>query len=157
MGAGQYPAGIQRVGERAGCDPTLGITRPQATQPPPPAIAYNVGTRAYTQQPDGTLLRIDATDADVALLLGIEQGSIASAPSFGHRLRRVLDRVAPQYHQARAAQETARVLLPLTSAGRVQIPRVVVDSSRYKLGTAAVGITYQNLTLQGAKLRTVWA
>lgn len=156
MGAGQYPAGARRVGERAGCDPTVGITRPQATQPPPPALAYDVGKRAYTMNADGTMLGIDPTDADVALLLGIERGTIASAATFGQRLRQVLDRVAPQYQQPRAAQEVARVLKPLTDAGRVQVIRVVVDTSRFALGVAAVGITYANLTLQGARPRTVW-
>lgn len=146
MPAGWFPACV-RYGDKAGVDPIIPVNAPQSDAGPPAAVQFDPGARAYVYNPDGTSAVVDPVDAQVELLLGIEYGSVPNASTFGTKLRAVLDRVPEAKLATVAAQEVARVLAPLISAGKVQIDSVVVDVSLWKQGRLLVAISYFNLTV----------
>lgn len=152
MGAGNFPAGVGP----AGLDPVY-VATPTTPGTFPTALAFDPGLRGYVQNADGTMKSIDPVDAEVALLLGIEQGSIPSAATLGQKLRAVLTRTPPSKQKAIATQEVLRVLGPLLNAASptIALINVAVDSSGAKRGAISIGITYQNLTLRGSKPQTV--
>lgn len=155
MGAGNFPAGTG-FGEKAGLDPIY-VPTPTVRRALPQALVFDPGARAYVQNADGTMASIDPVDSEVALLLGIEFGSIPSAATFGQKLRAVLTRTPPARQQAIATQEVSRVLGRLMASGAINLISVAVDSSGAKRGAISIGVTYQNLTLQGSKPQTVQA
>jgi hypothetical protein len=145
----------------AGSDPSIAKAPGVSFTGPPAAIEYDPGVRGYPQHADGSLVELDPVDAGIAIALGIEFGTVPSAPDVGNKMRRLLNRVPPQQLPTVAKQEVERLLAPWTSTGQVKLLTVVVDTSRFRSGVAAVAVTYQNLTLQGAKARptppqTVW-
>jgi hypothetical protein len=149
MGAGQFPAAY-RYGDLAGLDPVF-PPAPRVVKSPPVALEFDPGARAYVMNADGTMASIDTVDAQVALLLGIEFGSVPSAATFGNKLRKVLARVAPSKQVTVATQEVARVLGPLITAGSVALVSVAVDNTYAKLGAVKIAVTYLNLTLLDAE------
>lgn len=168
MAAGNFPAGSQ--GDLAGLDPQFvvgsspynssiqvgaGVTvLPQRTYPT--ALSFNPAIRGYDQttNADGSLsmTSIDPTDAAVALALGIPYGSVPGDPSFGHRLRIVLNRIPVGRQTDVAKQEITRVLQSLISAKAISIRSIVVQSAN-GLGQIAIAITYQNLRSPGQPVR----
>lgn len=149
MGAGQFPAGLRK--QQAGLDPQV-LTPTAAVPAFPTALKFNPQTRQYIQNADGTMAEIDTVDASVALLLGIQYGSLVTAATFGQKLRAVLDRIPPARQQTVAMQEVARVLGPHITAGDIKLISVTVQPSN-ALGQLAVFVTYQNLRASGQPVR----
>jgi hypothetical protein len=143
MGAGLWPAGVGPCG----FDPVQYVGS-QATKPPPQALIFTAGTGSggsFVQNADGTMAATDSVDAAVCLMMGIEYGSIPSAPTTGNKYRRVLNRIPKASLLAAAQTETLR-WAALIGPTRIQILQVIVDATYWKLGSTRVGVTYLNLT-----------
>jgi hypothetical protein len=138
MGAGQSHAGLR--------------LQQVAIPDYPTALQFDPNKRRYIQNADGTMAELDTVDASVTLLLGIEYGSIGTAPTFGQKLRAVLNRVSPARQQTIAFQEVARVLSAHITAGDIALLSVTVQPSN-SLGQLAVFVKYQNLRASGQPVR----
>lgn len=149
MGAGQSHAGLRL--QRAGLDPQ-NLTATVAIPDYPTGLQFDPNKRRYIQNADGSMAELDTVDASVTLLLGIEYGSVGTAPTFGQKLRAVLNRVTPARQQTIAFQEVARVLSAHITAGDIALRSVTVQPAN-SLGQMAVFVTYQNLRASGQPVR----
>ena len=139
MGIGIFQAGRGK----AGTDPVQDPSAPSAATAYPRALKLDLQQRAYVINADGTLADVHPIDASVVHLLGIEQGAIASAKSFGHRLRTRLNRISPLLIPTTAEDEVRAVLSPLISGRDILLVAVAVDAST--AGKILIAVTYTNL------------
>lgn len=144
MGAGQFPAGGFPGGpfERAGVDPVwVG-----APSPPPKqfrSIKFDLGTRTFPFNADGTAYDVHPVDQRVAILLWVPQGSLGSSPGIGTRIKARIARVDPRSIPTIVRDEVRNVLQPLIAAGDITLLRIDVDAS--VPGRAAWAVYYKNL------------
>lgn len=138
MGLGDYPLG----------DGALGFDPPLVGQPgygdAADALLFDLESRTFVTDGDGNLVAVHPVDADVALALGFEFGSIAAAPAEGaeaNRLRRVSQAAAQS-----VTTDVVRVALKrLIDAGDIELLGVETDT-RIR-GRILVGVDYWNLRL----------
>ena len=117
----------------------------QRTTTYPQAMQFDPGLRQFVQNADGSMASIHPVDQKVALALGIENGSIPSATSQGHKIRQLLNRLDPSKRPQVATQEVRRVLADMITAGDVILVLVAVDASRGD--STRVNVTYVNTRL----------
>lgn len=151
MGAGMSPACLRL--ELAGLDPQV-RTAVGPTPAYPRALQFDPQTRAYLQDSTGKMVELDATDSKVALLTGIGYGDVPADPTFGQKLRQVLNRIDPSKANAVATQELQRLLRSLIAAGDI-VMRTVDVQAPTALGQMAVRFSYKNLRAPGQPVRPV--
>jgi len=138
MGAGDFPAGVGP----AGFDPVADPSAPGSRQPA--AILFDLATKRYLFNPDGTAQEIHPVDQAVAFAFGFEQGSCPSTPNVGNRIRAEIRRLLPS--SANKAIDLAKLALKrLTDAGDIQI--VAIEPSSPVRGRFIVHVDYVNLRL----------
>lgn len=130
MGAGQFPAGGFPGGPftRAGVDPVFVAPSTPAAQPFR-SVKFDLATRTFVMNTDGSFYDVHPVDQRVAMLLWIGRGSIPSASSVGHRIRQRIARVATQRIPGIVRDEVKNVLRPLIDAGDIQLTRIDVNVS----------------------------
>ena len=137
MGFGTYPFGIGPFGADPGAGPSA-----RTILPPQGAIDFNGATRGPTQLANGAILTVHPVDQEVNLCLGIEQGTLASAPTVGHRFRQIKRAGGPTL-QTECEREAARALAAPLSRGDITILSVVVDSQSVR-GRLNIAVNYRN-------------
>jgi len=127
---------------RAGYDPVV-VGTPAVQKTYAPAIKFDIQSRSFPQDSSGRQIPIDPVDQKVSMLIGIEFGTVASAPSQFNKLRGLLSRLPAARKPTVARQEIDRVLKLMIDAGDITINFVSVDT--IASGTDQVGLNYTNL------------
>lgn len=140
MGAGNFRAGAGI----AGVNPVI-RTAPLLPLVTPRAIFYDPSVRNYDPSvSDGQGGGIHPIDQIVATRLTIEQGTSASNPTLGMRVRARFNGAAPDQHQAIAQQEVQIALADLLAAGDVLVLSVVLATDPSN-GAQGITVNYQNM------------
>lgn len=138
MGAGQYPVGYGP----AGFDPTS-ITAPTATLGGR-AMYFDLITRDVPVDADGNYLEMHPIDSQVMVALGIQLGSVLSAPLVGSTIANLpIDDSVPMTAEANRRVQAA--LSDLIANGDVAL--VLVNAYAGPSWRAHIEIIYQNLRL----------
>lgn len=137
MGAGSSPAGRQP----AGLDP---VASPSAGGPkaPPAALWFDLATRKFVQNADGTMASIATEDQQVALALGVILGQVASVPALGNALR-LLKRGDNDSVTSQAIDAVQRGLKALLDRKDISVTDLTVTLP--KRGQVLVSVSYLNL------------
>jgi hypothetical protein len=85
MGAGNFPAGTGF----AGLDPVAPYSPSPQAGSPPEAMVFDLTTRQWVINDDGTMASQHPVDQEVQLALGIEFGKIPCVPADGNTLRQI--------------------------------------------------------------------
>lgn len=141
MGIGFFPLASRNA--HAGLDPSIVVT-PTGIPAYPPALGFDAATRDFAKNADGSYMGVDTVDAGVALALGLEGGAVTTAPTFGQRLRSVLNRVAPSRQTDIATQEVTRVLARWIDNEDIALLSVTLVAAS-SLGQFGVSVRYTNL------------
>jgi hypothetical protein len=137
MPAGSFGAGVGP----AGYDPSA--ASPASDVVPTRALRYDLATRTFVEDGAGGFVSSDPIDQKVALLLGTEQGTVASVPALGQRYRERVNGVDPRQIAAIVVDETRIVLADLIAAGDIELLDVQTDASvRTRV---LIAVTYRNL------------
>lgn len=140
MGAGQFGAGQGG----AGMDPVYVAISPSPVLPPR-AVKYDPSIKQYVlTDSNGNKIDVHPIDQIVATRLTVEQGSSASSPTLGQRIRKLWNRSQPDRYQQIALSECTRVLADLINAGDVKLLSVAVTLDPVN-GARVVIPTYVNL------------
>jgi hypothetical protein len=137
MPAGSLGAGVGP----AGYDPP--VTSPASDPTRTRALRYDLATRTFVEDGTGGFVSIDPIDQKVALILGTEQGSVASVPTLGQRYRARVNGIDPKQIPAVVLDETRIVLAALISAGDIALLDVQTDA--HVRGRVVIAVTYRNL------------
>lgn len=147
MGAGDYGAGLGG----AGFDPVLPASSPITDAAPPLAVYFDLATKTYLSNADGTLKGMHPVDQRVVLALGIEAGSLTGVPSQGHRFRSRLSRVPPATIPRIALDETRLALKNLLLAKDILLLAVETDTT--VRGRVLIAVTYVNMRDPATNIR----
>jgi hypothetical protein len=149
MGFASQPFAVAPWGADAVAAPSAQVS----TTASPTALAFDIGTKSFLQNADGTMKSIHPVDQEVNLALGIEAGAIASAVDVGHRMRRILRASGPTVAAA-ARDEVNRVLARLLARRDIKLLGVDVDTTTR--GRIVAIVRYVNLrtgAVQNAKVK----
>lgn len=144
MPLGSYPLGVGPLG----FDPTAPASPSGLRQPLAPLL--HPGTHDAVTLDNKLLLGVHPVDQAVALALGVERGTIASAPSQGHSLRE-LEHLQNDL-EAQVRQRIDQALSVLISRGDIALDSVVTTRIE---GGFVVDVSYRNLRLLPAAQRNV--
>jgi hypothetical protein len=140
MGAGQFGAGAGG----AGMDPVY-LAVPPAPFTGPRAVKYDPSIKQYVlTDANGNKIDVHPVDQIVVTRLTVEQGSSASSPTLGQRIRKLWNRSQPARYQQIAQAECTRVLQDLINAGDVKLLSVSVTFDPVN-GARVVVPTYVNM------------
>lgn len=138
MSAGSFGAGVGP----AGLDP-VALPSARLVLPPPAPILFQLGTRGFVQNDDGTLQTVaNEVDQAVELALGIGVGTIASMPALGNTFRQIT-RIDPTKRQATAESVVRNALANLIAKKYVLVTAVTLQPPD-GLGRFPVAVTYFN-------------
>jgi hypothetical protein len=140
MGAGEFPAGAGL----AGSDPVNPASASIFGRAPARALTFDLLTRRFLFNSDGSATDTHPVDQKVVLALGVELGALLAAPTIGNRLRARLSRVAPQKIAAIALDEVRVTLKRLLDANDIALLSVDVDGETVR-GRVTIAIAYVNL------------
>lgn len=151
MGSATQPCGASPLGADSVAAPSAQVVIAAS----PTAPAFDLGTRAFAQNADGTLASVHPVDQEVNLALGIEEGSIASAKDVGHRFRRIIRAAGPTVAAA-VRDEANRALARPLARRDIKILSVDTDSTKVRGRIIAI-VHYTNLrtqTVQASPVKT---
>ena len=137
MGMGDFPAGCGP----AGLDPIVATTA-RAKKSPPQALQYDLATRRFVQNADGSMASVHPIDQQVDLAMGIALGSLPGTPTQGNRLRRI-QRAAGQTLQREVEDAVYDALNLLTTAKKITVLAVLVATPAP--GQVIVQLVYVNM------------
>lgn len=109
----------------------------------PAALTFDQKSRSFLQNADGTMASAHPVDQEVALALGIEWGTIASAKDVGHKFRKILRASGPSTVAA-VKDEVNRVLARPLARKDIALLGVDVDTTKVR-GRILVFVRYKNL------------
>lgn len=117
----------------------------------PQALYFDLATADFPIDANGFYKSVHPVDQRVALSLGVLEGTLASVPELGQRLRRIT-RISPT-RAKRAVEDVIDLALDdLIEAGDIRLERVEVDTSIR--GRTLVAVNYVNLRLLPLQSRT---
>jgi hypothetical protein len=137
MGAGNYPAGAGHCG----LDPLPPPVPPRDVSPPA-ALRFDGASKDFLLDANGHYYAIHPVDQQVALVLLVGLGTIASAPTVGAAFRRI-QRITSST-QSQATDMANAALRKLVTAQKVAIVAIDVEISLPQ-GATLIAVTYQNL------------
>lgn len=137
MSFGAYLAGMGL----AGYAPIIPPSAPRIVNPPA-ALRFDGGSRDFPLDANGFYQESHPVDQEVALVLSISRGAIASDSSVGNKLR-TISRVSPRVAETLARSYIREGLAPLVARKSIEIQDVSIDQS--VPGRLLFAVTYLNL------------
>lgn len=151
MGLASFPCGIGPCGADPVAASSPSVIHAPTTTPSLPK--FDIGSRAFVTNADGTLVQVHPVDQEVNLALGIEEGQIASAKTVGHRIRKIARAGGPDLVARVTDAVNIALSLPLTRKD-IKILDVSVDATTVR-GRIATAVTYLNLRTMKVQTATV--
>ena len=139
MPLGAYLAGLGRLGY----DPQIPPSAPRNVRPPA-ALRFDGQTRDFPLNADGFYEESHPVDQEVALILCVSRGAIASVSSVGNKLR-TISRVSRSVAETLARSYIREGLAPLVARKAIEVQDISIDQS--VPGRLLFAVTYLNLEL----------
>jgi hypothetical protein len=136
-GAGTFGAGTGGAGGYPVFRPGYPLVLPLS------ALLFDLKTRSFVQNADGTLAHIHPIDQAVAFLVYFQQGSVPSDPTLGNRIQKRVERASPRVIPSIVNDEITRALAPLTANNDIKLLSIVVDVATR--GRVLYAVSYVNL------------
>jgi hypothetical protein len=147
MGAGDYAAGAGDAGEDV--LPDVGPAR-QVT--PPVALKFDGRTADFLLDANGRYLSSHPVDQRVALRLIVREGTVASVPGLGNRLRSI-KRASGAQAISQATDYVNLALAEIIAAGDISLDNVQVEYPQR--GQIAIVVSWTNLRTLPPRSNTV--
>ena len=121
----------------------------------PRAIKFDLATRSFPMNADGTLVDVHPVDQTVELALGIELGKIPSASTVGQRIRAAANRLAGTKLVATVTDAINAALAAPLANNDIATLGVAIDTS--VRGRIVVAYQYVNLRSGSEQTKTFTA